>query len=90
MASKNLNIRVDENLKKQSENLFNELGMPMSTAINIFLKSCVRFGGIPFEVKVEKPNAETMKAMNESKLISHDKSTKGYTDVDEMMKELLK
>lgn len=51
MASSNLNIRVDERLKKQAEELFKDLGLSMSSAITVFLKTAVNYGGIPFEVK---------------------------------------
>ena len=51
MASSNLNIRVDENLKRQAEALFKDLGLSMSSAITVFLKAAVSHGGIPFEVK---------------------------------------
>ena len=51
MASSNLNIRVDEDLKKQAEALFKDLGLSMSSAITVFLKAAVSHGGIPFEVK---------------------------------------
>lgn len=46
----NINIRVDEDVKKKAEQLFEELGMNMTTAINVFLKKSIAFGGIPFEV----------------------------------------
>ena len=42
MATTNLNVRVDENLKKTADTLLNELGLNMSTAINIYLKQIVR------------------------------------------------
>ena len=51
MASSNLNIRVDDSLKKQSEELFKDLGLSMSSAITVFLRTSVNYGGIPFEVK---------------------------------------
>lgn len=57
MATTNLNVRVDENLKKTADALLNELGLNMSTAINIYLKQIVRENGIPFEIKLDKPNA---------------------------------
>lgn len=89
MATTNLNVRVDENLKKSAEELFNELGMNMSTAINIYLKQAVRKQAIPFELKA--PNAETLEAIEEVKQMKeHPELYKGYTDVDEMIKELLK
>ena len=51
MATTNLNIRVDEELKKNAERLFADLGLNMSSAITIFLKSSVDYNGIPFEIK---------------------------------------
>lgn len=51
MATTNLNIRIDENLKKNAENLFSDLGLNMSSAITIFLKSAVDYRGIPFEIR---------------------------------------
>lgn len=46
----NVNIRMDEELKKQAEKLFSDLGMNMSTAINVFVRQAIRYGGIPFEI----------------------------------------
>jgi DNA-damage-inducible protein J len=51
----NVNIRVDDVLKKNVENIFAELGMSMSTATNVFYKQVVRYGGIPFELRVSDP-----------------------------------
>ena len=51
MATTNLNIRIDENLKRNAEVLFSELGLNMSSAITIFLKSAVDYRGIPFEIR---------------------------------------
>ena len=51
MATTNLNVRVDENLKKEAETLFADLGLNLSSAITVFLKSAVEDRGIPFEIK---------------------------------------
>ena len=48
----NLNIRIDKNLKEQAENFFGELGMSMTTAINIFMRQSLRQGKIPFEISI--------------------------------------
>lgn len=65
-ATKNLNLRVDAELKLQAEQIFTELGLPTSTAITLFLKTVVRCKGIPFSLRLEQmPNAETIKAMEE-------------------------
>jgi len=50
----NLNVRVNEDLKRQAESIFNELGMNLSTAMNLFLRSAVRCGGIPFDLRLPK------------------------------------
>jgi DNA-damage-inducible protein J len=90
MAQTNVNIRMDDKLKKQFDGLCNELGLSMSTAINIFAKTMVRQQRIPFEVGLETPNRETLAAMQEVEdMIQNPAMGKTYDDVDEMMKELL-
>ena len=49
----NVTIRMDEGLKKQSEALFNEMGLNMTTAITLFIKTAVRENRIPFEIRVD-------------------------------------
>ena len=51
-ATKTLNLRVDAELKAQAEHIFSELGLSTSTAITMFLKSVVRYGGLPFEARL--------------------------------------
>ena len=46
----NVNIRVDEELKKQTESLLADMGLNMTTAVNVFLRQVLRTGGIPFEI----------------------------------------
>lgn len=50
MANTNVTIRIDEDLKKQADTLFDDLGMSFTTAVNIFVKQAVREDRIPFEV----------------------------------------
>ena len=49
----NLNIRVDDTLKKQAETIFSELGISISVATTMFLKQVVRYNGIPFELRID-------------------------------------
>ena len=63
----NINIKTDSVLKKNAEVLFEELGMNMSTALNIFLRQSVRENRIPFEITGNVPNTETIKAMEDVK-----------------------
>ncbi len=86
----NINIRMDATLKKQFEAFCADMGMTMTTAVNIFAKKAVRENRIPFEISGDTPNAETQEAIREVKQMKADPTMgKTYTDVDEMMKELL-
>jgi DNA-damage-inducible protein J len=49
----NVNIRVDDALKKDAERIFAELGLSMSTATNVFYRQVVRYGGIPFDLRID-------------------------------------
>lgn len=89
MATTNISIRMDTELKARAEALFSELGMNLSTAFNIFIRQSLREGGIPFEVKAEVPNATTIAAMMEAERIALDPNVKGYTDLDELFADLL-
>lgn len=82
--STNLNIRIDKNVKESSEKVFDELGLNMTTAINMFLRQVIRVGGIPFEIKCDIPNKE---AIEESIKIANDRS-KGYTTIEDLKKVL--
>lgn len=84
----NISIRMDADLKAQADALFNELGMNLTTAFNIFVRQSLREGGIPFEVKLEQPNKETIAAMLEAERIARDPSVKHYSDVEEALREL--
>ena len=64
MKNVNVTLRVDEDLKKQADTLFSELGLNLTTAINIFLRQSVREQQIPFQVSKNVPNAVTLAAMD--------------------------
>lgn len=63
MKSVNVTFRIDENLKTQADSLFADLGMSLSTALNIFLRQSVREQQIPFTISRNVPNAITRAAM---------------------------
>ena len=76
-----LNLRVNPIVKRQAEEILAELGIPMSTAINMYLRQINLTGGIPFSVEIPKApveiNAELM-----TELALHDKLQKGYDDIE--------
>ncbi len=64
-----VNIRIDDALKKKADILFEELGLNMTTAINIFVRQTVRQGGIPFEITTQTDpfySESNMKALRKS------------------------
>lgn len=50
MANINVTIRIDDQLKEQADQLFDDLGLSFTTAINVFVKQSLREGRIPFEI----------------------------------------
>lgn len=78
-------VRMDKQIKQESELLFQKLGMNLTTAINVFLRQAIRTGGLPFEVKVDQPNQETLLALLESEKISHDLPDRGFDDVEDAL-----
>jgi DNA-damage-inducible protein J len=87
-STTNISIRMDAELKAQADTLFNELGMNISTAFNIFVRQSLREGRIPFDVSLNQPNAETIAAMQEAERIAKDPNVKGYTDVPRLFADL--
>lgn len=88
MATVPTQVRIDETLKKQSAELFSQLGIDMSGAINMFLKQCVMRGGLPFEVAVPHYKQEVLEAMEEAKSLSRDPKAKRYSSFSEALEEL--
>ena len=85
----NLTIRLDSDLKKDCEALYAELGMSLSTAINVFLRQSLHKGGLPFDARLDdQPNRTTIEAMLEAERIARDPTVKRYNDLDELFKDL--
>ena len=64
MKSVNVTFQVDEDVKNAADALFNDLGMSLSMALNLFLRQSVRERGLPFMVSADTPNAVTLAAMD--------------------------
>ena len=90
MAQTNVNIRMDEETKKAFDKFCDEIGLSVSAAFNIFAKTVVREQRIPFALSIEKPNPETVSAMNEYyEIKNHPEEYKRYSSVDSMMEDIL-
>ena len=84
----NFTVRMDSNIKKQCEAMYGELGLNLTTAINVFLRQSLRVGGFPFDIRLNTPTKETVATMQEADRIAKDPSTKRYNDVEEALKAL--
>ena len=88
MATTNLNIRTDKEIKEAAEKIYSSLGLNMTTAINMFLRACIRESGIPFELKLNVPSDETIEAIEEGRMIAKDMNVKSYDNMDDLRKAL--
>lgn len=90
MSKVSTNINLDADLKKSAQELFSDLGLDFTTAVTLFLKQALREQAIPFEIKRETPNAETIEAMNEFyEMKAHPETYKRYSSFQEAMNEVL-
>ena len=69
MAMVNTSIKIDEETKKEAQKLFKDLGLNLSTVINIFLKQAIREKGIPFYINSLLENSELAQAFEEARQI---------------------
>lgn len=79
-----ITVRVDDSVKKQAADIFKEVGMDMSTAINVYLKQVIRSNGIPFPVSADIPNAVTLQAIEEAEK----GEMASFSSIDALMEDL--
>ena len=88
MSSIPTQIRIDSKVKEQAIAIFSNLGLDMSSAVNIFLRQCVIHGGLPFAVEIPNYNEKVLAAMEEAVAISNDDSVEGFDSIDDLKKAL--
>ena len=69
MSGKNtsMNIRMNKDAKLQAQIVFSDLGIDLTTAVNVFLRQSIRYQGLPFDVTLrQEPNATTMDAIDDA------------------------
>ena len=85
----NINIRIDEKIKKDAEKVFKSLGLNPSTAINLFYIQVIRTNSIPFELKADEPNELTKSAIEEvEEMDKGNKESKTFSNVNELINDL--
>ena len=64
MTTRQVSLRIDNDLYNKASMLFNKLGLSISDATRIFFTKAVNDNGLPFDLKVDyEPNEETKKAL---------------------------
>lgn len=74
------NIRIDPDLKEQTNAVFEELGLTLSTAVNVFLRAVVREGGMPFDVKLARTGDSAMETNRDIAISQHEKDKRPWQE----------
>lgn len=89
MSKVSTNVSIDAEIKAKAQIMLSELGMDLSTAVNIFLRQMLYEGGIPFSITREVPNKATLEAMKEiDEMMEHPEQYKRYSSFSELLKEV--
>lgn len=85
----NMSFRVDKDLKRRADELFRNLGMNTSVALNMFLSQSVREQRIPFISTMDISNKRLLRALEEVEAIENGKvNAKFYDNFEEALKDL--
>ena len=89
MATKKTYISIDEETKRQAEELFDNIGLSLSAAVSIFFKRALLERGIPFAVSERLSNEETISALEEVKQMdANPENYSGYRDINSLRQAL--
>lgn len=89
MPKVSTSISIDSEVKAKAQALFSDLGLDLSTAVNIFLKQSIRENAIPFSIQRDVPNADTISAMKESEeMEKNPEKYKRYHSFSELLSEV--
>ena len=84
-----ISMRVDPAVKSNAESIFGSFGLTLADAINVFLHKSIQVGGMPFELRQPRYNAETEAAVQEARdIMSGRIEAKSYNSVDEMLADI--
>ena len=86
-----MSLRISDSDKYEADNLFKKLGITTNSAINMFIKQCIRMQSLPFTPTLNTPNQRLLNSLEESETIMKELKEgkrQGYTDTDSLFKEL--
>lgn len=85
-----INVNVDSRIKKDASNILKDLGLNMSTFINMALIQVVKRNGLPFEVVNPKPDKDMIEALSEvNEMINNPEKYPRYSNREDLKKALL-
>lgn len=90
MATVNVNFRIDEDLKREADKLFSDLGLNMSVAVTMFLKAAVNAEGIPFDIKRTSSNEMLLVLAEYDDMMKNPENYRSYSSFDEIIFEAMK
>ena len=85
MPKTSMSIRLDSEVKEQAQQVFNHLGMDMTTAINIFLRQAIQYQGLPFDVRLDE-NRKLLQVLTD--LDQNRNMSQSFESVSELMEDL--
>jgi len=80
-----MSIRLDSEVKEQAQQVFNNLGMDMTTAINIFLRQAIQYQGLPFDVRLDE-NRKLIQVLTD--LDQNRNMSQSFESVSDLMEDL--
>ena len=85
MSKTRMSIRLDSEVKEQAQQVFNNLGMDMTTAINIFLRQAIQYQGLPFDVRLDESRKllEVLTDLDQNRNMSQ-----SFESVSDLMEDL--
>ncbi|HGD5815747.1 TPA: type II toxin-antitoxin system RelB/DinJ family antitoxin [Streptococcus pneumoniae] len=85
MSKMSISIRLDSEVKEQAQQVFSNLGMDMTTAINIFLRQAIQYQGLPFDVRLDE-NRKLLQAL--TNLDQNRNMSQSFESVSDLMEDL--
>ncbi|HGL2075951.1 TPA: type II toxin-antitoxin system RelB/DinJ family antitoxin [Streptococcus pneumoniae] len=85
MSKMSISIRLDSEVKEQAQQVFSNLGMDMTTAINIFLRQAIQYQGLPFDVRLDE-NRKLLQALTD--LDQNCNMSQSFESVSDLMEDL--
>ncbi len=85
-----INVVVDSTTKEEATNILKDLGLSMSSAINLFLRQVIKNNGLPFEVKNRNVDQDLLNALKEAEdIINNRIKVQSYDNREDLKKSLL-